>query len=976
MRRTLTAFPWTKCNHIGWFFLGLFLAWVIHRALHANSCGHGRHACLPYDQAREKACTTAVNDVNESSHHSSSSPPVNGAGGAGGAGGLIVALGAIVGALVGFLCVGIVVVVAIHKQQLAQSSAYRRLLRRALLHQMRCHASIPENPRNWKSQRWQAHTCSWRDLKRIACLSLDMVNISGVGLSLYVSTLTLFLLTATLFRIGNNASLTIYQLVWGQWCQDSLVRSDGAEIWRQLAAERAIILLRLYIVVILLYLYHVYRQGKLRDAFDKTHAEMSDYAFLASGFPPGATDLDITSYLRRALCRSHLTDLSGSEWKPEIVGVSVGYDFADHVNLLHSLVDEHLVDVAFSLEQRNRSDSESDSSSASETFHAPRSYASQRAAAASCDDACENSEEVLQILQELQNSGTVIVICRWPCDFAEALEHVQQQLDDNLWEGIRITASPIPCEPPSINWTNFSVGLFQSQWQQRLGLSSSRWLTSCSTRQQRLLLANAMIVGAFLSMLGFYTFLYHHVYASSGYPEQLLVYVVTLSCALGNVLLNQLVWFASQQVGFRLKSSCDSFVLLWYTIVVLTNMCFNFFVICLSAGPRPEDEFLALEYEERLAYRLVSFLRGSLLSYAVWPLFYPFSWMLGMLQLLYFHWFRDRLALTDDRCKWKAAHAMEPPEWYMQYDYAGLTVLKTTSFMCLFVFGDDVRKLFTFDIFWVCCTYFLNKYIYLVLSKETYYTNRRLDTTALKSSSMALGVLAGCVCHWGHRAGNTVPFTISVVLFSCFYLWAFDFTLNSAQDRRSQSERVWYDLLPYEDLQRLYPFNWWNVNPAHMMRLLHLTPQHLHQNLPLHQHVVWQHGKSYLQPDLVLDFVHTDGRDNDSDAAPEEPPFPSPPTTTFPSELPQTAGAARSTLPTALSTPAGAGPSQRQEPRRCLDTNGTALFRFVVFLVFCFCNCCSGNFTEAYPVSLTASWGARVTSGLCPSPKLERTRPR
>ena len=238
-----------------------------------------------------------------------------------------------------------------------------------------------------------------------------------------------------------------------------------------------------------------------------------------------------------------------------------------------------------------------------------------------------------------------------------------------MWDGRHhITVSRIDCEPPSINWQHFSVGLFQGQLQQRLEDCTSRFLPSCNKRQQRLCVANAIIIGAFLAMLAFYTFLYHQVYARSKSPQRVLTYVCTVSCALGNVLLNQLVWFASQQVGFRFKSHSDSFVLMWYTIVVLTNMCFNFLVICWSAGARPANEFAALRYEEQLANRLASFVRGSVLSYALWPLFYPFHWVLGMLQLLYFHLSRARLDLTDERCKWKAEHAMEPPEWYMQYD--------------------------------------------------------------------------------------------------------------------------------------------------------------------------------------------------------------------------------------------------------------------------------------------------------------------
>lgn len=194
--------------------------------------------------------------------------------------------------------------------------------------------------------------------------------------------------------------------------------------------------------------------------------------------------------------------------------------------------------------------------------------------------------------------------------------------------------------------------------------------------------------------------------------------------------------------------------------------------------------------------------------------------------------------------------------------------------MCLFLFGFDSWRVFSWDVMWACGIYFFNKYIYLGLSKETFYTSRKLDTSVLELMSMSFGVLAGCVCHWGFRAGRPATFIVPVSIFSLLYLWAFDRIVQSdtgQSGQRSSAERVWYEDLPYEQLERMYPFNWFNVNPVHMMRILHGVDDS-EQSGRFHQQVVWQPGRSYLQPDLCFDYGHDGGEcgecrepDTDSD---------------------------------------------------------------------------------------------------------------
>ena len=850
--------------HAAWFALGMCIAGAISWILERRECKNSKDECrLQEELVRNETCMQYKTNLFPSSVQSSTSLSI-----------IIYSIG---GAVLGLLAIALIAGIALHLQERRHSRFYNSLIRGALIHQTRCHASVPETRQNWKPFRWQAHIFSCKALRKIGCLNLDMVNITGVGLTLYRATMVLFLGIAVLCRIGNGISSKFLKYIEEDWCSDSISESQGSDLWAELAQERALALLRLFMIISLLHLYHLYRQGGRRDEFDRTHAEMSDYAFIASGFPRTATQNGIMEYLNHSLQSLKDEDI---RWKPEIVGVSIGYDFRDQSKLIQHLVEEHLIDVASRWFQSQSETSESDSPEGSEgssegSAILPASLSQQRITALQLTGWAEavaggSSQHVLDVLRSLENSGTVVIVCRWPCETAEVIEKIQQCLDEHKWEGVhRIKVVPMPCEPPSMIWNNFATHLFEPAYTwsfSRCGFKQPFYLL---VRQRQILAANVLIVGAFILMLVFYYFLYKMVYGKGRHPEQILTTIVTCCCAVGNVLLNQLVWFASQQVGYRVKTHFDTFVLTWYAVVVLTNMGFNFFVICWTAGPVPEESLAAIQFESDLAGRLVAFLRGSLISYAIWPLYYVFYWLKGFAQVLYLHLSRSRAGLTETRCKWMAESASEPPEWYMQYDYAGIVVLEATSFMCLFIFGFDSWRVFSWDVMWVCGMYFLNKYIYLGLSKETFYTSRNLDTCALEMMTLSLGILGGCVCHWGFRAGQPVMFVLSVAICSLLFLWAFDRILSSP-GQRGFRERVWYDELPYEQLERMYSFNWFNVNPVHMMRVLHGVEQVGHSRF--HQQVVWQHGRGYLQPDLCFDYEGArDPPDSESDQEEEGP---------------------------------------------------------------------------------------------------------
>ena len=560
-----------RCAHVAWFALGICLAILISWILKRRECKDSdseRGCILREESVRQQVCH-ANNTSNTASVETSSSS-------------LMAVLFSLSGALIGIIGIALIVAVAFHLHEKRHGS-YRRLIKSALLHQTRCHASVPEKRQNWKPLRWQA-SVSCKDLRKIFCLDLDMVNISGVGLTLYRATMVLFLATAVLCRVGNDISERFFVYISADWCTDRLSPDQAATLWRDLAEERALALTRLYIIISLLHLYHLYRQGGRRDDFDRLHAEMSDYAYLASGFPESASQKDIMEYFSRSL-RSFNVE-GRIRWRPEIIGISIGYDYRANLKLVQNLVEEHLIDVAARLQpfeapefsESSGSDSESETSMNS----MPVSPAQQRTNALEMMGH-DTGDNVLEVLRSLPNSGTVVVVWRWPCESVEILEEMQECLDNNQWEGAdgtrRIQVMPIPCEPPSMIWTNFAAHLFERPGKEAAFFCSEKKLF-LTGRQKQILVANVLIVSAFVIMLVFYYFLYKMVYGKGRHPEQILTTIVTCCCAVGNVLLNQLVWFASQQVGYRVKTHCDAFVLTWYALVVFTNMGFNFFVIC------------------------------------------------------------------------------------------------------------------------------------------------------------------------------------------------------------------------------------------------------------------------------------------------------------------------------------------------------------------------------------------------------------
>ena len=203
---------------MAWFVLGICLAIAISWFLQRRECTNSDPDCVLQDEiVRNQICSNVTK--NTASLEAKSTPA------------LTAVLFSIAGALLGVFAVILIIGLALHFHEKYHSGSYVRLMRSALLHQTRCHASVPQKRQNWKPLRWQANVFSCKDLRKIFCLDLDMVNIAGVGLTLYRATMVLFLAIAVLCRIGNGVSTRFLLYISTDWCTDRLSAPQAAAVW-------------------------------------------------------------------------------------------------------------------------------------------------------------------------------------------------------------------------------------------------------------------------------------------------------------------------------------------------------------------------------------------------------------------------------------------------------------------------------------------------------------------------------------------------------------------------------------------------------------------------------------------------------------------------------------------------------------------------------------------------------------------------
>eukprot|EP00931_Biecheleriopsis_adriatica_P040824 TRINITY_DN23381_c1_g2_i1.p1 TRINITY_DN23381_c1_g2~~TRINITY_DN23381_c1_g2_i1.p1 ORF type:complete len:885 (+),score=141.80 TRINITY_DN23381_c1_g2_i1:54-2708(+) len=799
----------------------------------------------------------------------------------------------------------VLAVIYYHRKKRASSLTYQKMLQAAEDHHMHCRAAIPNSKRSDSFvDSWKARPLKPSHLFRILRLNVFQINVAGVGFPLYCNTMWRFLQISVLFWLGNGNSATLFGDVVLTACEPFDHAAGANKLARGLAGERAWALWKLFLVVTAFHWWHAKNQRIFTRDFNRKNREMSDYALLVSGLPPWATSEKALKEYFQEVCNAIIHSDGEDEEEeeeeeeakrcqvPDVVGVSIGYDFSKHLKEVTSLVEDMTIRhelhdngsrSTFPDFRSSRSDSDSEMDEDSEgTCFSKRPISDRRTLLEGSDELSSDSdgfkplqpkllgeerEEAVNMLRSLENSGSVVVVFRYPVHDKRLVRKFQSALKKREFEQQwKLHIQSCDAEPPSLVWEHFAVGLHD-----RIpALGCLSW----SQRTTSLIKMNCIIFVGFCLLCAGYLIIYTRMYnisgkefkgdvdndsveVEAGIPKASVmdVLVVTVCTSLGNILINQLVWACAQNVGYRMKGDRDAYVFRWYTAICLVNMVFNFGVITTTFSEMPEDKLQRVLYEARLGSLLLVFIRGSLVSYALFPLYYIALWFQGLAMVM------KEYMMNKERdwgsLRFKAEQAIEPPEWWMQYDSAAIVVMLITSCFCLFFHGFSSSFVFTFDVVWAMLMMFINKYVYLALSRETYISSHRLDKVVTNATSMAVGLLGICVLHWSSRALNgaelmaipnaTVPFNWclgTVIAISIVYIAALRHEVQGTGDTTEVgSEHVWYANSPYEEAEEALPYNWWNVNPVFCLKQEYgLLDGEGHKC-----QTFWRHGKSYLQ---------------------------------------------------------------------------------------------------------------------------------
>uniref|UniRef100_A0A7S4V312 CSC1/OSCA1-like cytosolic domain-containing protein n=1 Tax=Alexandrium monilatum TaxID=311494 RepID=A0A7S4V312_9DINO len=138
--------------------------------------------------------------------------------------------------------------------------------------------------------------------------------------------------------------------------------------------------------------------------------------------------------------------------------------------------------------------------------------------------------------------------------------------------------------------------------------------------------------------------------------------------------------------------------------------------------------------------------------------------------------------------------------------------------------------------------YFVDKYTFLRVHRQTYYTSPKLDTTVHYLFAIPLAILA--ILPLQRFSFGTRPWLVPTVLAGSIvlYLGLVRLSQKCSEPRRELTE------IPYIEVASLLPYNYFNTNPVHVLRSLHfpsIVVPPIYPFLP---------GKEYLQGGQFADY--------------------------------------------------------------------------------------------------------------------------
>eukprot|EP00913_Durusdinium_trenchii_P013059 g12259.t1 len=143
----------------------------------------------------------------------------------------------------------------------------------------------------------------------------------------------------------------------------------------------------------------------------------------------------------------------------------------------------------------------------------------------------------------------------------------------------------------------------------------------------------------------------------------------------------------------------------------------------------------------------------------------------------------------------------------------------------------------------------INRYVYLALSRETYFSTDRLDAVASRAQGVPVAMLSVCIVHWARRSEDerALQWCLSIVVVVSLIFMIHLHQETRIHVRADKKVHVWYEDKEYEKAEKATAFNWWNVNPIFCLRHKYGL---LEEKVPERRTTLWRAGKSHLQPDI------------------------------------------------------------------------------------------------------------------------------
>jgi len=381
---------------------------------------------------------------------------------------------------------------------------------------------------------------------------------------------------------------------------------------------------------------------------------------------------------------------------------------------------------------------------------------------------------------------------------------------------IRVGHAPEPC---GIQWHNFAV-----------------------RRGTKLVRVAVMLLGALLlvMVLGAVMFapavLYEMSYVDLLKPSRaqlrLAIFeqtVVVVSTAAGNRLLIAALRRTAELSGFLQKVNEDCVFAACALCVTLVNSVVPLVVASAVAAPSTTvTRALAVQwlFQTQLTCMLITEVAGLLAP--VWSYWSGYFWVRQSMHV----------AVRD------AEPVMTSTEFPLATRYVDLLHMLTLD--CAMI-ALDSASLFTVGaqclaLLYSIFVYFMDKYTFLRLHRNTYYTSPKLAGTMQYFFVIPLAVLS--VLPLQHVLFKWRPWISALVFVGCalLFLVLVRAVQSCNQPRRELTE------IPYVEVASLIPYNYFNTNPVHVLRSLHFPSLVVPPIYP------FAPGKEYLQGGQFADY--------------------------------------------------------------------------------------------------------------------------